>query len=479
MELPSSPSSTITAPPNYHNAAQRLAKMIVEAMTSSSTLLHYDNTSELMAEWCWPADGEGKRILPSNFKKYCDEHEFSGRKVAYVEVAVYPWWNNTMKQTHWTASEDRHLLQAGAFSRLAVPMKSHTDGWIDDKKLPIPPVQLKWTLQEQMQLLDRLAVCDVITVKEFNILFKCCKKCMQVAARLTMNDHICSVLELISITPSGVNMYKCNMIKHSLGPHCDSATLVMRLSSMTSCKNFEYLEAVALVVMDMHHGLEFGNRKGSHSPDIEKFLKLETYCFTTSSSYKVQGGIPPKLVDRWVEPPVSPTPAWRIQQLQLQAQALQFSGKQAKTSQLDATVQTGPGLYVAPRDPQNKELMQGALQTPESHLFDSWVIAGVEVCGENNLKTFWREVALLGIQSPLQIVYLKHLKNHNQTNIVPVHPRKIPMSTCLVTSHLFDDSIARTNIFQLSNTLGIGLLDAYIGLIANYKLQAEGFYQYC
>ncbi|KAG1869093.1 hypothetical protein C8R48DRAFT_671109 [Suillus tomentosus] len=82
----------------------------------------------------------------------------------------------------------------------------------------------------------------------------------------------------------------------------------------------------------------------------------------------------------------------------------------------------------------------------------------------------WTEIAISGIQSPLQIVYLEHLKNHNWTNIVPVRPM---MSACPVTSYLFDDTIARINVFQLSNTLGIGLLDAYIGLIANHKLQTE------
>lgn len=44
------------------------------------------------------------------------------------------------------------------------------------------------------------------------------------------------------------------------------------------------------------------------------------------------------------------------------------------------------------------------------------------------------------------------------------------MSACLATLHLFDDSIAHTNVFQLLNTLGIGLLDAYVGLIANHKV---------
>lgn len=79
----------------------------------------------------------------------------------------------------------------------------------------------------------------------------------------------------------------------------------------------------------------------------------------------------------------------------------------------------------------------------------------------------WTEVAISGIQSPLQIVYLEHLKNHNWTNIVPV---RLMMSACPATSYLFDNSIAHINVFQLSDTLGIRLLDAYMGLIANHKV---------
>ncbi|KAG1839863.1 hypothetical protein C8R48DRAFT_679732 [Suillus tomentosus] len=187
--------------------------------------------------------------------------------------------------------------------------------------------------------------------------------------------------------------------------------------------------------------------------------------------------------------------------------------------------------FLRTKNLQNLGDKQGVFQTSEPRLIDSWVIAGIEVRGEKNkiygikpsdidshisrtdfkkesalhqvnaddiqvavpekLAVYmcsqgigrqtkcsdfeytgqsWTEIAILGIQSPLQIVYLEHLKNHNWTNIVPVRPM---MSACPVTSYLFDDTIARINVFQLSNTLGIGLLDAYIGLIANHKLQTE------
>ncbi|KAG2753753.1 hypothetical protein P692DRAFT_20722120 [Suillus brevipes Sb2] len=201
MEPPSSPSSTITAPPDNYDAARRLAKMSTEAMVSSTALLHYDNTSGSMVEWCWPADSEGKKILPSNFGKHRDEYEFrypcclcadGGGKAAYVEAAVYPWWNNTMKQTQWTArcASDKCGYQEVRVYSAAV--LHHTDGRIDDQKPPIPPVRFEWTLQEQKELLNRLAECDVIAEKEFRMLFKRCKTCMRVAARSTMKGHICS-----------------------------------------------------------------------------------------------------------------------------------------------------------------------------------------------------------------------------------------------------------------------------------------------
>ncbi|KAG1837176.1 hypothetical protein DFJ58DRAFT_734530 [Suillus subalutaceus] len=53
MGPPSSPSSTITSPPDYHETARRLAKLIAEAMTCPIALLHYDSASKSMTEWCW------------------------------------------------------------------------------------------------------------------------------------------------------------------------------------------------------------------------------------------------------------------------------------------------------------------------------------------------------------------------------------------------------------------------------------------
>ncbi|KAG1893549.1 uncharacterized protein F5891DRAFT_985778 [Suillus fuscotomentosus] len=112
MDLPSSPSSIITIPPSYHETAQRLGKMIAEAMTCRFALLHYDSSSKSMVEWCWPADSEGQKIPPSDLEDYCAEYNFkypcclcadSGRKGGYIETAVYSWWNETTKKTYWIA----------------------------------------------------------------------------------------------------------------------------------------------------------------------------------------------------------------------------------------------------------------------------------------------------------------------------------------------------------------------------------------
>ncbi|KAG2737122.1 hypothetical protein P692DRAFT_201813083 [Suillus brevipes Sb2] len=53
METPSSPSSTITAPPDCHETARMLAKLTTEAVICQSALLHYDSVSKSMIEWCW------------------------------------------------------------------------------------------------------------------------------------------------------------------------------------------------------------------------------------------------------------------------------------------------------------------------------------------------------------------------------------------------------------------------------------------
>ncbi|KAG1888620.1 hypothetical protein F4604DRAFT_1674281 [Suillus subluteus] len=184
MEAPSSPSSTITAPPDYHEAARQLARMIAEAMTCDFALMHYDSVSGSIIEWCWPIGCDGKKIPPSHLEMHRDGYDFrflcclctdgSGRGV-YVESAVYSWWDEGAEKTHWTAS--------------CLPVPSMSLRFMtDDKEQEVLPetIQLEWTHREQTELLNRLSSSDSngIPAKEFRILFKCCKKCMQVGASM-------------------------------------------------------------------------------------------------------------------------------------------------------------------------------------------------------------------------------------------------------------------------------------------------------
>ncbi|KAG1779651.1 hypothetical protein EV702DRAFT_1043571 [Suillus placidus] len=194
MQPPSSPSSVITAPPSYHENAQRLAKLIAESKTCRFSLLHYDSSSKTMVDWCWPADGDGKKIPPSDLEKHRDEYDFrypcclcadGGGRGTYTEAAVYPWWNKTMRTTCWNTrcASDRcgYQVKMDMYFQLA-------------RLVAYQYPRREWTFREQTELLNELdsSVGDGISVKDFRILFKRCKKCMQVGARPAMNRHICS-----------------------------------------------------------------------------------------------------------------------------------------------------------------------------------------------------------------------------------------------------------------------------------------------
>ncbi|KAG2108983.1 uncharacterized protein F5147DRAFT_652560 [Suillus discolor] len=167
MEPPSSPSSTITTPPNCHEIAQRSGKLIAMAMTCRSALLHYDHASKSMVEWCWPADDEGKKIPPSDLEKSCEEYDFQypcclcadeGGKEAYVEAAVYPWWDTITKKTHWTArcASDTcgYRVKINTIHFQLFPLAAFR---YPRREQQVPPVQFEWTNQEQTELLNRLA----------------------------------------------------------------------------------------------------------------------------------------------------------------------------------------------------------------------------------------------------------------------------------------------------------------------------------
>ncbi|KIK37769.1 hypothetical protein CY34DRAFT_108952 [Suillus luteus UH-Slu-Lm8-n1] len=193
MEAPSSPSSTITAPPDYTETARRLAKMIVEAMTCDFAFMHYDSASEYMIEWRWPIGCDGKRVPPSHLKKHRDGYDFrfpcclcadGGGRGAYVESAVYSWWDESTKKTDWIARCTAN--RCGYQAEFQYPQR-------EQEVLP-EAIPLEWTYKEQKELLNRLDSCigNGISETEFRILFRRCKKCMRVGARPVMNRHICA-----------------------------------------------------------------------------------------------------------------------------------------------------------------------------------------------------------------------------------------------------------------------------------------------
>ncbi|KAG1845196.1 hypothetical protein F4604DRAFT_1688813 [Suillus subluteus] len=211
MDPPSSPSSTITAAPDCCEDARRLAKMIVEAMTCHFALLHYDRASKSMVEWYWPADGEGKMIPPSDLEKGREKYDFrypcwlcadSGGSEAYVETAVYSWWNEDAKKSHWNEDAKKSHWTARCASdtcgyQVKIDTYFKTMPWVafqyprrGPKEKKIASVQFEWTLREQKDLLNRLSlsVNDGITEGEFQE-----KGCKSDKGDLTLSDVVSTV----------------------------------------------------------------------------------------------------------------------------------------------------------------------------------------------------------------------------------------------------------------------------------------------
>ncbi|KAG2746625.1 hypothetical protein P692DRAFT_20738534 [Suillus brevipes Sb2] len=204
MQTPSSPSSIITAPPDCHETAVRLAKLIGEAMVCRFALLHYDSASKMMIEWYWPNDDEGKKVLLLNFEKYRNERDFrypcclcadGCGKEAYTEAAVYPWKDDATQETYWRArcASDKcgYRVRIDAYYRRTSIATFQYPAENDEEPHPI---QLEWTYQEQTELFKKLesSMGDGITVKEFRVLFRCCKHCLRVGVRSAMKQHVCS-----------------------------------------------------------------------------------------------------------------------------------------------------------------------------------------------------------------------------------------------------------------------------------------------
>ncbi|KAG0698887.1 hypothetical protein DFH29DRAFT_877671 [Suillus ampliporus] len=199
MATPSSPSSAITAPLDYHETAVMFAKIATETMTCHSALLHYDSTLKSMTEWCWPDDDKGQKVPLLNFEKYRDEHKFrylcclcasSSKREAYTEAAVYLWRDKATNKTYWNArcAYDRLKIDKyydrSSLVTFNYPLRAYCKAMVllmdcpEEHDKPCS-IQLEWTWREQTELMAKLdsSIGDGIMRAEFCILFKCCKRC--------------------------------------------------------------------------------------------------------------------------------------------------------------------------------------------------------------------------------------------------------------------------------------------------------------
>lgn len=131
MDRPSSPSSSsvITPPLHDYDNIRRIAKLIIQAMLWTSSVLHYDAKSKTMVDWDWydilimcifkyltqhlmwsrPADDKNNMIPPDQFENYRKERNLKypccvcadETQQTYVEAIVYPWWNSTRGTWDW------------------------------------------------------------------------------------------------------------------------------------------------------------------------------------------------------------------------------------------------------------------------------------------------------------------------------------------------------------------------------------------
>ncbi|KAG2105836.1 uncharacterized protein F5147DRAFT_654078 [Suillus discolor] len=152
MEAPSSPSSIITAPPDYHESALRLTKLITEAMTCHFALLHYDSPT---------------MTRERNFYRQTLRSTVKNRKVEEGHT-------QRRQYTHGGIRPPIRLIGI----KLPVPSLSViillSDNAAEHKELH--PIQLEWTFLERTELMKRLeSVGDGVTTNHqasYSILFK-------------------------------------------------------------------------------------------------------------------------------------------------------------------------------------------------------------------------------------------------------------------------------------------------------------------
>ncbi|KAG1888150.1 hypothetical protein F4604DRAFT_1674559 [Suillus subluteus] len=173
MDCPSSPSSSsvITPPLHDYDNIHRIAKLIIQAMLWTSSVLHYDAKSKTMVDWDWPADDKNNMIPPDQFENYRKERNLKypccvcadETQQTYVEAIVYPWWNSTRGTWDW-------------ITRCATDRCTYEDIFCYHHKALVYINTEMWSWKEQDILFSRLSsfTSGGISKEEFRKLFKSC-----------------------------------------------------------------------------------------------------------------------------------------------------------------------------------------------------------------------------------------------------------------------------------------------------------------
>ncbi|KAG0692081.1 hypothetical protein DFH29DRAFT_883111 [Suillus ampliporus] len=284
MEPPSSPSSIITAPPDYCEDARR------------------------------PADGEGKKIPPSDLEEHQKEYDFrypcclctdSGGREVYVEAAVYSWWNGTTKMSHCTtrcaSNTCRYQVKIDTYFQIA-PLAAfqYLRRVIGPKEQKTAPIQLRWTLQEQTELLNKLSssVDDGITVGEFQSLFKRCKKCMQVGVSPKTERLVSNIVsKRLQIIVSNSNVATRDVSNFGPGENCNGQESSRTLSTIANEEPCRPLCIIPIFCFSVLHVCEYGVQSPLQKdlasadayscprfPDVKSQILMESTCLFNGTS---------------------------------------------------------------------------------------------------------------------------------------------------------------------------------------------------
>ncbi|KIK46549.1 hypothetical protein CY34DRAFT_9563 [Suillus luteus UH-Slu-Lm8-n1] len=221
MDRPSSPSSSsvITPPLHDYDNIRRIAKLIIQAMLWTSSVLHYDAKSKTMVDWDWPADDKNNMIPPDQFENYRKERNLKypccvcadETQQTYVEaiiVAHMKIFSATItKHSRISAQSLKNRLSSllppsGISRKGALALSSSTAGvdglrwWIDCQSNPTLQFELRlllFLLEEHVYSGDlwRLVMARQIEVMQEERLYK------SQPQNCTSTDRFAKELELL------------------------------------------------------------------------------------------------------------------------------------------------------------------------------------------------------------------------------------------------------------------------------------------